>query len=149
MALVGYTISRAILADAVALIRGDRYFTADYTPYNLTAWGFADCQRSGENAGFGGMFGRLLLRTLPTEYTENSTYTWFPMMTPPAMNEVLTELNVKDYDLSRPPSSKSSAEVKEYGEVVGVLANLTKFQDPFLDRVYSVINGPGSVSLRS
>lgn len=27
----GYTISRAILADAVALVRGDRFLTTDFT----------------------------------------------------------------------------------------------------------------------
>lgn len=27
----GYTISRAILADAVALTRGDRFYTVDFT----------------------------------------------------------------------------------------------------------------------
>lgn len=32
----GYTISRAILADAVALVRGDRFYTNDYTAFNLT-----------------------------------------------------------------------------------------------------------------
>jgi hypothetical protein len=43
--LAGYTVSRAILSDAIALTRGDRFFTADCTPFNLTAWGFADSQR--------------------------------------------------------------------------------------------------------
>lgn len=27
----GYTISRAILSDAIALVRGDRFFTIDFT----------------------------------------------------------------------------------------------------------------------
>jgi linoleate 10R-lipoxygenase len=27
--------------DAIALTRGDRFFTTDFTPYNLTSWGFA------------------------------------------------------------------------------------------------------------
>jgi len=36
---VNYTISRAILSDAVALIRGDRFYTLDYTPKNITNWG--------------------------------------------------------------------------------------------------------------
>jgi len=141
----GYTISRAILADAVALIRGDRFFTADYTAHNLTAWGFADCQRSGDNAGFGSMLGRLLLRTLPTEYTEDSSYTWFPLMTPPAMNEVLSEVDVKEqYDLNRPSSKPGPADIKKYGEIAGILENRTKkFQDPFLGRVNSIIHGPG------
>ncbi|KAJ2921961.1 hypothetical protein H1R20_g15135, partial [Candolleomyces eurysporus] len=32
----GYTISHAILSDAIALTRGDRFFTHDFTPFNLT-----------------------------------------------------------------------------------------------------------------
>ena len=37
---VNYTTSRAILSDAVALVRGDRFYTLDYTPKNLTNWGW-------------------------------------------------------------------------------------------------------------
>jgi len=36
---VNFTTSRAILSDAVALIRGDRFYTLDYTPKNITNWG--------------------------------------------------------------------------------------------------------------
>jgi len=141
----GYTISRAILADAIALIRGDRFFTADFTPHNLTAWGFADCVKSPENPGFGSMLGRLFLRTLPDEFTENSTYAWFPLMTPKAMDEVLTPLNQKEkYDFKRPGSARGALEFKEYGEVSGILANNEKkFRHPFLHRVSEVIRGPG------
>lgn len=39
-----YTISRAILSDAVALVRGDRFYTIDYTPRNLTNWGYSEVQ---------------------------------------------------------------------------------------------------------
>ncbi|KAF9650781.1 heme peroxidase [Thelephora ganbajun] len=140
----GYTISRAILADAIALIRGDRLFTADFTPHNLTAWGFADCVRSPENPGFGSMLGRLFLRTLPDEYTENSTYAWFPLMTPKAMDEILTEIGGKEkYDFVRPESSHGPRGFKEYGEVTGILGNKEKFRHPFLSRVSKVIRGPG------
>lgn len=31
-----YTISKAILSDAVVLVRGDRFYTVDYHPRNLT-----------------------------------------------------------------------------------------------------------------
>jgi linoleate 8R-lipoxygenase/9,12-octadecadienoate 8-hydroperoxide 8R-isomerase len=36
---VNFTTSYAILSDAVGLVRGDRFFTTDYTPKNLTNWG--------------------------------------------------------------------------------------------------------------
>lgn len=140
----GYTISRAILADAIALIRGDRLFTADFTPHNLTAWGIADCVRSPDNPGFGSMLGRLFLRTLPDEFTDNSTYAWFPLMTPQAMDQVLTKLGGKEkYDFVRPQTADRVREFKEYGEVAGILQNKDKFRYPFLSRISTVIHGPG------
>lgn len=36
---VNFTTSYAILSDAVALVRGDRFYTVDYIPKNLTNWG--------------------------------------------------------------------------------------------------------------
>ena len=39
-----FTISRAILSDAVALVRGDRFYTIDYSPKNLTHWGYCEVQ---------------------------------------------------------------------------------------------------------
>jgi hypothetical protein len=33
-----FTISRAILTDAVCLVRGDRFYTIDYHPKNLTKY---------------------------------------------------------------------------------------------------------------
>ena len=36
---VNFTTSYAILSDAVSLVRGDRFYTIDYTPKNLTNWG--------------------------------------------------------------------------------------------------------------
>jgi len=35
----GFTIGAAILADAVALVRGDRFYAVDYSPANLTNFG--------------------------------------------------------------------------------------------------------------
>ena len=39
-----FTISRAILSDAVTLVRGDRFYTIDYNPKNLTNWGYSEVQ---------------------------------------------------------------------------------------------------------
>ena len=36
----GFTIATAILADAVALVRGDRFYAVDYSPANLTNFGY-------------------------------------------------------------------------------------------------------------
>ena len=82
----GYTMTRAILGDAVALVRGDRFYTADYTrkpsrlireenlltptyvAANLTSWGFQDCARDPNNGAFGAALPRLLFRHLPRYY---------------------------------------------------------------------------------
>ncbi|KAK0467084.1 linoleate diol synthase [Desarmillaria tabescens] len=118
----GYTISRAILSDAIALTRGDRFFTRDFTPANLTSWGFADCQRDPKAFGFGSALGKLFLRTLPHEFGENgnSVYAFFPLMTPESMKVHLTKMGVVDqYDLTRP--------VKKAPGVVTFASGSTKY----------------------
>lgn len=35
----GFTVSYAILSDAVALVRGDRFYSVDYSPSSLTNFG--------------------------------------------------------------------------------------------------------------
>ncbi|PCH36246.1 linoleate diol synthase [Wolfiporia cocos MD-104 SS10] len=140
----GYTISRAILSDAIALTRGDRFFTADYTPYNMTCWGFADCQRNPDSPGYGSMLGRLLLRTLPDQFASNSSYTWFPLMTPEAMDAVLTRLgDIKTYDLSPPVTAPPVREVSAYAAVAQALADEEPFSPRFASRGSKVISGQG------
>ncbi|KAF4610857.1 hypothetical protein D9613_007045 [Agrocybe pediades] len=137
----GYTISRAILSDAIALTRGDRFFTHDYTPYNLTAWGFADCQRDPNAFGFGSTLGRLLLRTLPNNFTENSVYTFFPLMTPESMKVHLTKLGVIDqYDLNRPKTRSPQVEVKGHQRVGAILKDKESFVAPYKDRVARILH---------
>jgi cytochrome P450 len=140
----GYTISRAILSDAIALTRGDRFFTADYTPFNLTAWGFADAQRDPNGAGFGSMLGRLFLRTLPENYDENSVYTWFPLMTPDSMKTNLTKLDkAASYSFVRPKGQAPVKVVSDHAQVTQVLKNTAVFQTPYPERAGSVLKGNG------
>ncbi len=42
----GFTISSAILSDAVALVRGDRFYAVDYSPSSLTNFGYVKSSRS-------------------------------------------------------------------------------------------------------
>ncbi|GAA5948461.1 hypothetical protein JCM3765_004890, partial [Sporobolomyces pararoseus] len=99
----GYTISRAILSDAAALVRGDRYFTVDFNPGNLTSFLYKDLQLDPEGGAFGGVVGKLLMRTFPRHYTYNSTYALFPFSTPSTTNGILQRLKLIDqYDTRRP-----------------------------------------------
>lgn len=85
-----FKITRGVLGDAIALIRGDRFYTSDFTPVNLTTWGFHDCQRDMNNGGLGGEIPKLLLRHLPRHFPWNSVYSLFPFFTPQKMQDSLT-----------------------------------------------------------
>ncbi|GAA5917305.1 uncharacterized protein JCM6883_002387, partial [Sporobolomyces salmoneus] len=99
----GYTISRAILSDAAALVRGDRYFTLDFNPGNLTSFLYKDLQFDPDGGAFGGVVGKLLMRTFPRHYTYNSTYALFPFSTPSTTKGILERLKLIDqYDTRRP-----------------------------------------------
>ncbi|KAJ7160328.1 heme peroxidase [Mycena filopes] len=99
----GYTMMRAVLGDAISLVRGDRFYTTDFTPANLTAWGYQDCLRDPHNGGFGGEMPKLLMRHLPRHYPFNSVYGCFPFFTPQKMKESLTKQGIAaDYTFDRP-----------------------------------------------
>ena len=100
-------MSRAILADAVALVRGDRYLTYDFTPFNLTTWGYAEANRNVGNAAWRGVLGRLIARGLPRNFNATSVYTHFPLITPKgqkySMDNILTNLGLyKEYTYDKP-----------------------------------------------
>jgi cytochrome P450 len=110
----------------------------------MTSWGFQDCQRDPNGAGFGSMLGRLFLRTLPEHFTEKSVYTWFPLMTPDAMKVNLTKLDMMDkYDLARPKTGTAYTTVKGHSEVAQVLANTEAFKTSYPQKASTLITGKG------
>jgi hypothetical protein len=140
----GYTVSRAILSDAIALTRGDRFFTTGYTPANMTTWGLADCTRDPNGAGFGSMLGRLLLRALPDQYSEKSIYTWFPLQTPESMTGFLKNLKLdKEYDLTRPGTKETPQSISDYAPIFQILNDSVGFKSPAADKASLVIPGKG------
>jgi len=111
----------------------------------LTAWGFADCQRDAEGFGFGSTLGRLILRTLPEHYTENSVYTFFPLMLPSEMEKHLTEMKLLDqYDLTRPGLKQGSKTVSDHKIVREVLTSQS-YVAPEVAKAKKVITGAGYV----
>ncbi|PNS16767.1 Peroxinectin A [Sphaceloma murrayae] len=72
-----YTVSRAVLADAVALVRGDRFYTTSYHAKILTNWGFeeADYEKSVDK---GCVLYKLFQRALPHHFHPDSIYSHFP-----------------------------------------------------------------------
>ncbi|CUA69779.1 hypothetical protein RSOLAG22IIIB_08699 [Rhizoctonia solani] len=128
----GYTITRAILADAIALVRGDRFFTTDFTPERLTSWGFDDVQRDPENGAFGAYLPKLLLRTFPRHYTYNSAYGLFPFFTPSTTKQNLTKLKMVDrYDFARPSELPVPKPLEDFTAIAYVSNQISKFKVPY------------------
>ncbi|KAG8813511.1 hypothetical protein FRC19_002379, partial [Serendipita sp. 401] len=140
----GYTISRAILADAVCLTRGDRFLTTDLTPYNLTSWGFQDCARDTKNGSMGGMFSKLLFRALPEYYPPGSVYAHFPFVVPPEMEHWLTKMNLHQrYTFNRPPKGPVTPVIPivSAAGVQSVLQNPTVFKTMHLGSAQHLVDG--------
>ena len=127
----GFTISRVILSDAVALTRGDRFYTVDYTPANLTNWGITQV-KSDTDVAQGGVFYNLLMRALPFWYRGNSVYAMFPLTVPDENKKILQKLGVdKDYTFDRPSFVGVPVSIKTWKAVTSILENQTDFKVPW------------------
>lgn len=119
----GYTISRAILADAVCLTRGDRFLTADFTPFNLTTWGYEHCMVNKVDGSYGGMLTKLLFHMLPDHYPAGSVYAHFPFLSPEflatSMAKAPRSAGIRHlYDWDRPLTVQQAAYVTPDMKVV-------------------------------
>ncbi|KAF8878552.1 heme peroxidase [Infundibulicybe gibba] len=124
----GYTMTRAVLSDAIALVRGDRFYTTDFTPANLTTWGYLDCQREPNNGGFGGEMPKLLMRHLPRHYPFNSVYGCFPFFTPEKMKDSLTKQGIADrYVFERPITTRVPKILNTFTGIKYVFNDPTRF----------------------
>lgn len=135
----GYTISRAILADAVCLTRGDRYLTTEFTPYNCTSWGYNDCQYDKKDGSYGGLLTKLLFRTLPDYFPAGSAYAHFPFMEISYMKEnVAKNPNLVDqYTWTRPRPPPATVPVTSYAGVQRVLSD-SQFLSAYDERILTV-----------
>lgn len=127
----GYTISRTILADAVALVRGDRFYTIDYTPASLTNWGFNQIKPDPDVAQ-GTVIYNLLMRALPNWYRGNSIYAMFPFTVPAENERIMEKLGKKDlFDYERPSYVAVPTSIKTWAGVTSVLSNQKDFRVPW------------------
>ncbi|KXJ96370.1 heme peroxidase [Microdochium bolleyi] len=72
---------RAILSDAVSIVRSDRFYTTDWSIASLTAWGMAEV-KSNPKINKGSVIHRLFQRSLPGYFSYNSLHLWQPFYTP-------------------------------------------------------------------
>jgi linoleate 8R-lipoxygenase/9,12-octadecadienoate 8-hydroperoxide 8R-isomerase len=137
---VNFTTSYAILSDAVGLVRGDRFYTIDYTPRNLTNWGYNEVQYD-TSVDEGCVFYKVILRAFPNHFKANSIYAHFPFVIPSENLVIQKSLNRAEKYSWDPPTRQSPATVLDtHAAVTQALhetANLT------------INNTPNSASLQS
>ena len=123
-----YTVSRAVLSDAVALVRGDRFYTIDYTPRNLTSWGYNEVNYDVTVDG-GAVFYKLFLRAFPQHFKGNSIYAHFPLVIPSANREIMKKLHKEDfYDWSEPTYVPLPTLITSYNAAKLVLDNQVDYK---------------------
>ncbi|KAI9706373.1 MAG: hypothetical protein M1836_003378 [Candelina mexicana] len=123
-----FTVSRAVLSDAVALVRGDRFYTTDYHPKNLTNWGYTEAQ-SEKSVNQGCVFYKLLLRVFPNHFKQNSVYAHYPLTVPSEMKKILTELGRADnFSYDRPAFVAPDINILSYAGTKSVLENPDVFK---------------------
>ncbi|KAL1744904.1 heme peroxidase [Schizophyllum fasciatum] len=135
----GYTISRAILGDAVALSRGDRFLTTECTPNNLTRWGYKYSHVDPEDGAVGGILTRMLFATLPDHYPSRSAYTHFPFLDPTYIRDDMRKRGDKNfarYTWDRPTVPAPLSVITTWTEAVAILdTQRSKFASTYSQRL--------------
>lgn len=109
-----FTISRAILSDAVALVRGDRFYTIDYSPKTLTHWGYCEVQYD-MAVQQGCVLYKLFLRAFPNHFKTNSIYAHAPMTIPSENRVIMKNLGREShYSWDRPGRLASRIDLASY-----------------------------------
>ncbi|KAK0443278.1 heme peroxidase [Armillaria borealis] len=141
----GYTMTRVILADAIVLVRGDRFYTTDFTSANLTSWGIQDCARNPDNGAFGAEQPKLLFRHLPQHCSGNSVYGLFPFFTPVAVKENLTnlKLDLSNYNLERPKPKPIPIVINMISAIQYVFNDYNIYKQTYMDDMNLLTQGYG------
>ncbi|OJJ00294.1 hypothetical protein ASPVEDRAFT_27035 [Aspergillus versicolor CBS 583.65] len=123
-----YTISRAVLSDAVALVRGDRHYTVDYNPRNLTNWGYNEV-RYDLNINQGCVFYKLAQRAFPNWFKADSIYAHYPMTIPSENKVIMKNLGREShYSWDKPEFQVPRVNLTSYSNVKLVLDQQKDFR---------------------
>ena len=131
-----FTISRAILSDAVTLVRGDRFYTLDYNPRNLTTWGYSEVQYD-LAVQQGCVFYKLCIRAFPNHFKGNSIYAHYPMTVPDENRKIMKDLGREDdYSWERPQRHAERTNFTSYKAAKHILEHAEEFNvvwtEPFI-----------------
>lgn len=131
-----YTAGRSMLADAVTLVRADRFNTVDFTAANLTNWGFCEIKPDPKTLG-GSMFYRLIQRALPNKFLYNSLHIMQPMYTPAASKKIFEKLGtMKQYVEAATRPLPAPKVIVSQGQINKILSDQDTYKVPW----YSGIN---------
>ncbi|PWY87652.1 heme peroxidase [Aspergillus heteromorphus CBS 117.55] len=123
-----FTISRAILSDAVALVRGDRFYTVDYNPNHLTNWAYSDIQPL-DSVDQGQVFYKLVLRAFPNYVKGDSIYAHFPLVIPSENKKILQSLSVaQNYSWDRPHYTPMPQFINSNSACMSILSDQDTFK---------------------
>lgn len=115
------TMTTAILSDAVALVRGDRFYTVDYTPKALTNWGFNEANYDTSVNG-GHVMHKLIFRAFPNHFVNNSIYAHFPLVTPSENDKILESLGTRSqYSWEAPRAHPPPVMIKSHKACTQIL----------------------------
>lgn len=136
-----YSVGRAVLSDAVTLVRSDRFNTLDYTVSNLTSWGYNEVQQDYKTLG-GSMLYKLIQRGLPGWFPYNSIAVMQPMYTKKANEAIAKELGTIDqYTLDDPKPPKKTVVLFTSEAIKKVLGNPKQFVVPWLPALNALFPG--------
>ncbi|KAI2608367.1 heme peroxidase [Hypoxylon fragiforme] len=136
-----YSVGRAVLSDAVTLVRSDRFNTLDYTVSNLTSWGYNEVQQDYKNLG-GSMLYKLIQRGLPGWFPYNSVAVMQPFYTKKANTAIAKELGTIDqYTLDDPQPPRQSVILFSSASIKEVLSHHTEFVVPWLPAMNALFPG--------
>ncbi|KAM7213273.1 hem peroxidase [Rhypophila decipiens] len=125
---VNYTTSKAILSDAVGLIRGDRFYTVDYTPKNLTNWAYNEANYD-NSVNQGHVFSKLIFRAFPSHFAQNSIYAHFPLVTPAENKKIHDSLGSSHKYSWDPPKRKPELVlIRSHAAAKTILSNPKDFR---------------------
>ena len=136
-----YSVGRAILSDAITLVRSDRFNTIDYTVSNLTAWGYNEVQQDYDTLG-GSMFYRLIQRGLPGWFPYNSLNVMQPMYTKEANKRIAESIGtIKLYTDKDPQPPRTVVVLTKRDDCKAVLADHQTFFVPWLSAINDLFPG--------
>jgi linoleate 8R-lipoxygenase/9,12-octadecadienoate 8-hydroperoxide 8R-isomerase len=122
-----YTTSRAILSDAVTLVRGDRFYTVDYTPKHLTNWAYNEINYD-TSVDEGAVFYKLVLRAFPNHFQGNSVYAHFPFVVPHENKKIMTSLGrAAVYSYDKPTYKAPPRMISSHAACMSILADKETF----------------------